>query len=295
MSTTKLADINNVVQDFWSDLFMPELLESALLASLVNRDYQGDIKQGGDTVKVSQINRIDGEIRTVGVDADVFNPQKMTTSQVDIVADKRISASVEFEDLVMLQSQLGQKDSEIRQSLIESANIQLNNYLYSLVAPIAAAPDHTLTGVTDFNASQVSTIRKLAAQAKWAKERGGWWLLADPQYYSDMLNDSTLTSSDYVPDAPIVGGQMAMKRFGFNILEDNSAGLVSLSSSSEDAAIAFHPDFMALVMQQQPRFKLSDLHANKQYGFVLSVDFVFGAKQLTGVEGDKKVISIINS
>lgn len=293
MSTTTTVEVANQVQEFWSPMFVDELLESSMLASLVNREFEGDLRQGGDTVYVSQILRPTAERKTIGSGSDVFNPSLLTTSRVAVVADQRITASFQFEDLVSLQSQLGSQDSAIRKALVESINIELNSYLYSLVSPSTSAPDHTLTSVTDFNAAQLNAVRKLAAQANWSRD-GGWWLLADPSYMSDMLNSSVLTSTDFgASDAPVIGGQMAAKRFGFNILEDSSAGLLSLQSGTEDAALAFHPDFLYLVMQQEPRFKVSDKHANNEFGYIISVDMVVGAK--LGLEGSVKHISIINS
>jgi hypothetical protein len=105
--------------------------------------------------------------------------------------------------------------------------------------------------------------------------------LLDPSYYSDILNAQTLTSSDYVGDeAPVIGGQVVKQRYGFNLLEDNSMGT--------DKGLFFHPDFLHLVMQQEPRFKVSDLHPNKKFGYVISVDIVFGAA--LGINGNLKHI-----
>jgi hypothetical protein len=41
----------------------------------------------------------------------------------------------------------------------------------------------------------------------------------------------------------------------------------------------------------QPRFKISDLHSQKKFGYVISVDMPVGAVQLD----DKKVIKIYNA
>lgn len=292
MAVTLLSDVQNQIQKFWAPTFVDQLKENNILASLVNKDYSGEIRKGGDTVRVSQIQRPTGEIKSIGVDANVFNPEKMTTAYVDLRAEKRLVASFEFEDLVDLQSQIGDQQSKIKQVLLEAVDIQLNGYLYSLVAPSAAAPDHILSGVSDFNASQLLTIRKLAAQAKWPE---GWYTLLDPSYYNDLLNATTMTSADYVADQPVVGGKMGMKRFGFSLFEDNSAGMLAYlgGSSGADAALSFHPDFMLLAMQAQPQFKLSDLHPNKQFGYVLSVDLWCGAK--LGLEGSVKHIWTYNS
>lgn len=294
MGFTSVADVANQVQKKWSPLWMDELKEDTLLPALVNKDYQNEINMMGDTVYVSQLTRPAATRKTIGVDdVDSFSSAKLETQRVPIVANQRITASYKLSDLVELQSQLGGQDSKIRQALLEAAEISLNDYLYSLIAPSAAAPDHTITGVTDFNASQLNSAAKLASQAKWRKAEG-WWCLADPSYSADLRAAQTLTSSDYGgDDQPVVGGQFVKKRFNFNILEDNSGGLAGLTSGGEDAALLFHPDFMHLVMQKQPTFKLSDLHSNEQHGFVLSVDMIVGAA--IGIDGAKKHITVINT
>lgn len=285
MSATTLAAVQDQIQKFWSPLFTQELREQLLLGGLVNKDYQGQIAQMGDTVRVSQINAPKGQLRTIGVDADNFETDSLVTLSIPIVANKRAVAGYKFADLVQLQSQIGSKDSEIRQSLVFAAEKQINDYLYSLVAPSASAPAHKLTGVTAFNAAELLSVRKLAAKAKWLKNKG-WWVLADPSYYNDFLGAVTLTSRDYVgqTETPVVGGQLATQRFGFNILEDNSR--------ADQTAIAFHPDFLHLVTQQAARFKISDLHSNSEFAYQITVDIIFGAAQ--GIGGDTKVISLKN-
>ena len=293
MSDTKLSDVANQVKKYWGAMFMDELKEDTLLPSLVNKDYQGDIKNGGDTVYVSQINRPNAERKTVGSGAESFSSQLMSTSRVAIQANQRITASFEMEDLVQLQSQIGENDSTIRQALLDSVEIELNNYLYSLVSPSTSSPDHVLNGITDMNKAQVIALRNLASTAKW--KRDDWWLLLDPTYMGEILADTTLTSSDYVGgDAPIVAGQVASKRLGFNILEDNSAGILQLSPANigVSCGLGFHKDFLHLVMQRQPTFQLSSLHANNKHGFLLSVDILVAG---LGVDGSSKHIQIYDT
>lgn len=296
MSATLVNEVSDQAQKFWAPIFKDELLESSLLPSLVNKDYQGEIKQGGDTAYVSMISRPTAERKTIGAGSDTFSSQKLTTTRVGIVADQRITASFELEDLIDLQTQIGNPDgkSKIKQVLVEAAQIELNNYLYSLVAPSASAPDHILSGVATFDATQLLSVRQLAAQAKWMKD-GGWWTLLDPSYMNDILAAQTLTSTDYTgSDTPVIGGQVSNTRFGFNILEDNSAGILQLSPASAgmEVGLAFHPDFLYLVMGDV-QMKVSDLHSNHQHGYLVSVDMWVGAK--LGIQGNVKHIQIYNT
>lgn len=288
MSVSNKDSVVNQVQKFWSPLFMQELRASSLLPGLVNKDYEGQIKSGGgDTVYVSQINAPQGQNLDVGTNADSFNSEEISLSRVAVVANKRAVASYEFADLALVQSQLeaemnGGPASEIRMALMYAVEQKINAYLYSLVSPSTATPDHLIGSVADFNKTQLIAMRKLAGAAKWGKNKP-WYALLDPSYYGDALADTTLTSGDYAPgEAPVIGGQIAKPRYGFGLLEDNSLAV--------DQGILFHPDFLHLVMQTEVQFKISDQHANKKFGYVMSADIVYGAAQ--GIDGDKKHILV---
>lgn len=287
MSTTDLSAVQDQIQKYWSPVWTKQLRAKLMLGGLVNKQYQGSIAKGGDEVTVSQIVAPEGELRTVGVDADSFNSEAAQMMDVKIKADKRAVASFEFQDLVSLQSQLDQNDPQVIEALNYAVQKQINKHLYSLVSPSTSSPDHLISGVTDFNASQLGACRTLAAQALWA-EMPGWFALLDPQYFGDVLNAVTLTSNDYgASDAPIIGGKVALKRFGFNIFEDNYL------AGTPDYGLLFHPDFMHLVMQTEAQIKISDLHSQKKFGVLMSVDIIFGAK--LGIDGAKKHIKVYNT
>lgn len=288
---TELVDVQAQVKKYWSDLFMPELRESNPLLSLVDKTYSGSIAKQGDTVRVSQVVKATGETKIIGAAGDnTFTPEALTTAYVDIKADRRFVASYKFEDLVDLQSQITAERSEIRESLVDAMNTQINNYLYSLVAPAAG---QALTSVATMDAAQLKSYRVIAGKQKWFKAPA-WYGLLSPDYYGDVMDGTTLTSTDHVNEQPIISGEVATKRYGFQIIEDNSDGLNSIAAAPTDAsAIFFHPSFMHMVTQMEARFKVSDLHSNNEFGFVISVDLIGGAK--LGIEGDKMHISVVSN
>lgn len=291
MALTELADVNQQIKKYWSDLFMPELRESNPLIALVDKRYTGEIKNQGDTVKVSQIKKAEGETKVIGAAGDnTFTPEKLVTAYVDIKADRRMVASFKMEDLVALQSQIQEESSDIRQSLLDGVSTQINNYLYSLVAPAAG---QALTGVANLDASVLKQIRVIAGKQKWLKT-GGWYALLSPDYYGDLMDGTTLTSTDFVADQPMVGGEVVSRRFGFNVIEDNSDGLAAVSpTAGNPSGVFFHPAFCHMVSQQTARFKVSDLHSNEEFGYLISVDVIMGGA--IGIEGDKMHVSVVNA
>jgi hypothetical protein len=290
MAETNLGDVQNQVKKYWSEIFMPELRESHPLISLVDKTYSGEIKEAGNEVRVSQIVKATGEtIEITGVAADnKFTPEKLVTRYVDIKADRRFVSSYKFHDLISLQTQIKAERSDIRESLLEGISTQMNNYLYSLVAPAAG---QALTGVANMDATVLKNIRVIAGKKKWPKD--AMFGLLSPDYYGDLMNETTLTSTDYVADQPRVGGEIVSRRYGFNIIEDNSDGLNSLAlNPAGPSAIFFHPAYCHMVTQMQPRFKISDLHANEEFGYLISVDVIGGAK--LGIEGADMHVSVVD-
>ncbi len=297
MSATLVTELADQVQKFWAPMMVDELKETAILPTLVSKDYDGEIKQAGDTVYISMVETANGSIKKIGVDHQNYSSEKLKTQRVQVKADTIIEATYELDSLIDLQTQLGSPEgkSKIRQGLMKSLELNLNKHLYSIVAPSALGPDHVVASVTNFNAAVILSNRLLASKAKWSSENG-WWALLDPSYYNDFLSATTLVSSDYVgADLPTIGGKKPFNRFGFNIMEDNSDAMsqISPTGASSDLALMFQPDFMYLVMQQIPTIKLSDLHANKQRGYLLTAEFICGAG--LGIQGSVKHITNFNT
>lgn len=271
MATTTTTDVAAQIQDIWSPVFMNELRESFILPSLVSKEYEGEIKKKNDTVKISQINAPNSTLKTVGVDADSFESNKLSTSSVDLVANKRAVSSYEFEDLVQIQSIIDPKSNpEIRRALMQDVGNQINDYLYSILIPSTATPDHTINSQATLTNALMASMREAASEAYWSKS-DSWYCLMGPEYYSDFLADNNMINQDYgFDDKARVGGVAAQKRYGFTIYEDNSRATSSSLHS-------FLPDAIVYAAQTEPTFKVSDLHSNKKFGFVLSVDIIFGA------------------
>lgn len=292
MTMTQVSDVNEQMQKVWAPISNDEFVEMSVLPGLVNRQYEGMINKQNDSVYVSQIEIMAGQRKSTGdSNYTTFETERVRTSRVTVTADQIFTTAIELDDLVALQSQLGSAESEIRANMLKALEIQVNAYLYSLVSPATSSPDHSIASVTDFNETQLASCKVLADQAKWPMTDR--FCLVDPQYSADLTASAGLSSQDYVPDYPKVGGQIVSQRYGFNILMDNSAGLLMAGAASDtgtqDRALLFHKSFMALVMGQI-QWKVSDLHANKQHGYILSCHAVGGAKLL--INGANKHILV---
>jgi hypothetical protein len=282
MASTNLTDVQNQVQKYWSPVATKQLRESLLLGSIVNKEFSGEIRKGGDQVRVYSVNSPAATTKTVGtVDSNTFAPAALSTAYVDVKADKHVTAAFEFADEVELMSLIDRQNPEVMAALVFAVEKAVNTALYAALVPSAAAPDHQIVKAA-MDASALLEVRKLAAAAKWDQSKG-WYGLLDPKYYSDVLASQTLVSSDFgAADTPVIGGRVGLRRYGMQLAEDNSL--------AEGTAFFLHPDALLMVMAKEMQVKISDLHSASKHGILMSVDLIFGVS--LGISGGSKCIKV---
>jgi len=282
MASINIGDNASQVVKYWSARATTQLREKLLLGGIVNKDYASEIIKGGDLVKIYSVAAPTATTNTLGTaNSNVFTGSAVSTSSVDLQINKVATAAYEFSSENEMFSLLDSQNPEVMQSLIFSVEKAINTSLYACIVPSVAAPDHTINLVTNFDNSQLLACRLLAATAKWDTMKP-WYALLDPSYFNDQLSSTTNVSSDFVPDAPIIGGQIRANRYGFQVIEDNSL--------STDTAYLLHPDAVNFAMATQLEVKFSDLHPTGKHGVMMSVSQYWGCA--LGIAGASKCIKV---
>jgi len=283
MADTTLTSVAGQIQKFWAPLLDKELTESFILPAIVESPSSrvGSIRMG-DKVQISQYDEMVGENKTIGTNADVFVPEAVTLTEVEIAIDRRAIASTVFDDLVELQSQVSLSDPKFRDVAVRAMNRQINSYLYGLSAPTVT---QATVAAGSFNAAKLTELGQIADDAYWPE--GERYLAVDATYWKALLDDSTLTSADFVQDSPVMGGQQVLNRYGWKIIKDTSLAMkTQLNAGGAGCAQAFVPNYLEFVKQQESQVKISDRHSNNEFKIGFSIDCVYGAK--LGLEGADK-------
>jgi hypothetical protein len=265
MSVSGKTELDYLIPELWASEMYDELRNNLAMAPVFERKYEGIIRQMGDTVKVQQIAAPTGEILTD--DKQTFSAEQMVVSQFSIVANKRAVASFEFTDLADLQSMAFQ--SEAQKALLYAVSKQIENDVISALVPSASAPDHTVAPASagTLAAADVADLRTLLSVAKVPSINR--WLFLSPSYFGDLLKSTNFISSDFIPNgSPVSSAQFTSPLYGFRVVEHDLL--------STDTGYAVHPSALQMVMQQGLRLKISDLHAQNKFGYLLSADIVYG-------------------
>lgn len=265
MATSGVADLQNLIPEMWAPNFYEELRNNLVIANVFSREYSGVISQVGDKVNVNQVVAPNGEI--LNNDKNVFNRELMQVNQFSITADKRAVAAFEFTDLAQLQSQRFEQDA--REALVYAVQKQIEDDVIAGLIPSASAPDHDIApaSASDLAPADLANIRSLLSKAKVPATNRWFW--GNPDYFSDLLLKTQFTSSDFLPSgSPVSSAMFSSPLYGFNIMESDNL--------PTDTGYAAHPSALQMVMQQELRLKISDLHNQGKFGFVMSADLVYG-------------------
>jgi hypothetical protein len=94
--------LNNFIPQLWSDTILAAYRKNLVYANIVNRDYEGQIQQMGDTVKINAIGDI--TISNYVKDTDMNAPQALTDMQTMLVISQAKYFNFEVDDIDAAQA-----------------------------------------------------------------------------------------------------------------------------------------------------------------------------------------------
>lgn len=264
-TSTELAVL---VPQIWSAKYYEVLLENLPFASLISKDWEGEIQNLGDTVKISQVPEFslaDELAEDARLDASA-----VTVTQQSLVINKRIAKDFIITGKAMLQS-LPVMD-KLRDLAIFSINKKIEALLIAAIVPSPAAPDHTLaydSGTTLALADILEAKELLDAQDVPMSDRH---MVVGAAQLNDIFNIVGFMSSDFVTSgAPLQTGQLPPALLGF---------MPHFASGVANVSYFFHASFMTIAAQQGINVQQYDMGVDGYRSQRVNCDTLLGYKQL---------------
>lgn len=262
------TEVAVLVPQIWSAKYYDVLLEELPFASLISRDWEGEIQALGDTVKISQFPEFalaDELAEDAKLDASAI-----TVTQQSLVINKRIAKDFIITGKAMIQS-LPLMD-KLRDLAIYSINKKIQALIIAAIVPSAAAPDHTLAydaGTTLALADILEAKELLDAQDVPMSDRH---MVVGAAQLNDIFNIVGFMSSDFVTSgAPLQTGQLPPALLGF---------MPHFASGVGNVSYFFHSSFMTIAAQQGLVVKQYDMGVDGYRAERVNCDTLLGYKQL---------------
>lgn len=216
--------VTNFVPDVWSGMILSNLSKTSVATAICNRDYEGDIRGGGDSVKITSITDPTVGTYTAHTDITIEDVDDATRS---LLIDQQKYFAFEVDDLEVTQSVNG---GALVAEATKRAAYGLANALDAAVLTAmglgasASAPDHQVAEATISTAAGaydalVDWSVMLDQQDVPEQER---FVVVSPAFYGKILKDSRFISDGSAAGAELRANGRVGYAAGFEVFKSNN-------------------------------------------------------------------------
>lgn len=216
--------VTNFVPDLWAARLLVALRKNHVAAAICNRDYEGEIRQQGDSVKITSVNRPTIGTYTPHTDITVEDIDDATRA---LIIDQAKYFAFELDDVEKAQSVSG---GAIMAQATDEAGYGLRDVLDAYVLTqiaagvSAAAPDNSIAEATIATASaaydRLVDMAVLLDNSNVPSE--GRWAVVTPAFHGWLLKDSRFVGAGDAAGAATRANGMVGGAAGFTIYKSNN-------------------------------------------------------------------------
>lgn len=181
---------DNFIPEIWSARLLDHLDKIHVYANLMNRDYEGEIKAYGDTVRINQISDITINDYTGEDFADA--PEELDSTQQTLVIDQAKYFNFQIKDIDNAQSNPKLMDAAMMRAAY-NMNDKVDTYLASLLAAGCATKNilsDDAAPVVPTSANAYDYLVDLSVALSEANVPTlGRWVVVPPWYHGLLLKD----------------------------------------------------------------------------------------------------------
>jgi hypothetical protein len=215
--------------------FRPEIWSAELLVALrkrlvyaqpgvVNRDYEGEISQAGDTVRITSIS--DPTVATYTPNVTVITPEELTDAQRTLVIDQAKYFAFQVDDVDARQAKGNVMPTAMQRAAYKLAD-QADQFVVALYTGAQSANALGTVAVTSaaIAEAQIIALKVKLDEANVTTE--GRYVAVPPWYHALLLASDHFVRLDASGTTEALRNGVVMRGFGFDILVTNNAPLVT--------------------------------------------------------------------
>jgi hypothetical protein len=215
--------ITNFIPEVWSARLLSSLKKSLVFAGpgVVNRDYEGEIRDSGDTVRITSISR--PTIGTYVKNSTTITPEALTDAGRSLLINQSRYFAFQIEDIDLAQSANGGAlMSEAAQESAYGLADVADQYVASLYTGVDAGNAISTTSITD-SAKAVAGLINLMTQLNEANvPTQGRYVVVPPWYYALLLGSDLFVRVDASGSDQALRNGIVGRAFGFDVLVSNN-------------------------------------------------------------------------
>lgn len=215
--------IQSFIPTIWSARLLMHLNKAHMAKTFFNTDYEGEIKDKGNTVKINKIGAVTISKYTANV--DMATPERVNTVAQDLVIDQAESYNWQIDDVDSAQANTTLMDSAMERSAYGLAD-EMDKYLFKQLATgtpigntIGSAGSPILVTASNVY-SIIVQLRTILSNSNVPKQNRN--LALPPEMVGLILQDDRFTNTGGAFAESTLQSGMVSRGVGFNIYEINN-------------------------------------------------------------------------
>ncbi|MBS5879642.1 MAG: P22 coat protein - protein 5 domain protein [Clostridium sp.] len=223
------------IPELWNARLLYALDKAHVATNLVNRNYQGQIAQAGDTVHINSIGAV--AVKAYTANSDIAAPDELSTTDQTLVINQckyfnfqiddvdAAQAAGEIMDIAMARAAYALADTADAYLLgVIAAGVDSGNVVGTKASPIALTASNIYENI-------VKVRMKLD---KANVPTAGRTIVVPPEAYALLLQDDRFAKSDAVAGQEALLNGMVGRIAGFDVFESNNAVIASDGGASSN-------------------------------------------------------------
>lgn len=212
--------LDNFIPQLWAGAILKNLNDAHVYAQGFNRDYEGEIKQKGDSVRINSIGRV--TIKDYSKNTNIDAPETLEDSQMVLQIDQAkyfnfaIDAVDKAQSSVSLMSAFA---ADASWGLADAADTYLAESLAANAATILPAAT-VGTGASDDDAYELLVDMAVALDENNVPDTGRW-IVVPPWFHGMLLKDPRFVSFGTERNRNNLRGSPVGTAAGFEIRRSN--------------------------------------------------------------------------
>lgn len=261
--------VDNFVPEIWSRMLDIQLRKELVGLGLTNQDWEGEISEGGDTVRITRPSSISTGDYTKGSDITIENVSS-TQKQLTIDQQKYFAFSIDDVDQVQANRDLFQPyTEEARYAMADT----IDQHIFGLYT---AADGSNIVSKQDLDADtvygRIVTAKKLLSKNNVPKT--GRWLVLSPDEIAGLEKSSEFTSASDLGDETKRTGFVG-RVAGFEVFESNNLTTTTDGTDTIRHCMFGHRIAITFAMQLT---QVQATELEKQFGDLVKGLNLYGSK-----------------
>ena len=276
--------VTTFIPELWNARLLYALENAHVATNLVNRDYEGEIANQGDTVHINSIGAVN--VKDYTKNTNIADPEVLTTSDQTLVIDQAKYFNFQVDDVDRVQAAGNLIDTAMGRAAYSLADIS-DAFLLKTIAN-GVASGNKIGAKADLVALTAANVYENIVKLRTKLDKAnvptqGRSLVVPPEVYALLLNDTTHFSlaMDATKNDVVINGLVG-RIAGFDVYMSNNCVNGTDGGSGSDAYFIITAQVPTATTYAEQIIKTEAYRMEKRFADAVKGLHVYGAKVTDG-------------